>query len=78
MLKSLKVNHFALIEDLEINFESGLTALTGETGAGKTIILESLHLLFGKRSDQQMIRYGEQKAVVVGFFELKKRSTRLT
>ncbi|MFA5471059.1 MAG: DNA repair protein RecN [Acholeplasmataceae bacterium] len=72
MLKSLKVNHFALIEDLEINFESGLTALTGETGAGKTIILESLHLLFGKRSDQQMIRYGEQKAVVVGFFELRK------
>ncbi len=71
MLKSLKVSHFALIEDLEIEFESGLTALTGETGAGKTIILESLHLLFGKRSDQQMIRYGEQKAVVVGFFELR-------
>lgn len=70
MLKSLKVNHFALIDDLEIEFEEGLTALTGETGAGKTIILESLHLLFGKRSDQTMIRHGEQKAVVIGEFEL--------
>lgn len=70
MLKSLKVNHFALIDDLEIEFEEGLTALTGETGAGKTIILESLHLLFGKRSDQTMIRHGEQKAVVMGEFEL--------
>jgi DNA repair protein RecN (Recombination protein N) len=72
MLKSLKVSHFALIDDLEIEFNSGLTALTGETGAGKTIILESLHLLFGKRSDQQMIRYGESKAVVVGTFTLPK------
>ncbi len=72
MLKSLKVNDFALIEDLEIMFKPGLTALTGETGAGKTIILESLHLLFGKRSDQQMIRYGKSKAVVVGLFELRE------
>jgi len=72
MLKSLKVSHFALIDDLEIEFNEGLTALTGETGAGKTIILESLHLLFGKRSDQQMIRYGESKAVVVGTFVLPK------
>jgi DNA repair protein RecN (Recombination protein N) len=72
MLKSLKVSHFALIDDLEIEFNDGLTALTGETGAGKTIILESLHLLFGKRSDQQMIRYGESKAVVVGTFHLPK------
>lgn len=70
MIRSLKVSHFALIEDLEITFDDGLTALTGETGAGKTIILESLHLLFGKRSDQTMIRYGEQKAVVIGEFEL--------
>jgi DNA repair protein RecN (Recombination protein N) len=70
MIRSLKVSHFALIEDLEISFDDGLTALTGETGAGKTIILESLHLLFGKRSDQTMIRYGQKKAVVVGEFEL--------
>jgi len=64
MLKSLRVRNFALIDDLEMNFESGLTALTGETGAGKSIILESLQLLFGKRSDSTMIRHGEQKAIV--------------
>src|SRR5690554_3000645 len=75
MLISLKVSNFALIEDLDIHFESGLTALTGETGAGKTIILESLHLLFGKRSDQQMIRYGQDKAVVTGYFRLTKEQS---
>lgn len=70
MLKTLKVKNFALIDDLEMDFESGLTALSGETGAGKSIIMESLQLLFGKRSDSQMIRHGEQKAIVYGIFEL--------
>ncbi len=72
MIQLLKVQNFALIDDLEIKFEDGLTALTGETGAGKSIILESLQLLFGKRSDAQMIRYGEAKAIVRGFFKLPK------
>lgn len=72
MIQKLYVNNFALIDDLEIEFASGLTALTGETGAGKTIILESLHLLFGKRSDQQMIRYGASKAIVEGQFRLNE------
>ncbi|PKK96686.1 MAG: DNA repair protein RecN [Tenericutes bacterium HGW-Tenericutes-3] len=72
MLKTLKVKNFALIDDLEMDFESGLTALTGETGAGKSIIMESLHLLFGKRSDAQMIRHGEQKAAVSGVFVLNE------
>lgn len=73
MLKSLRVKNFALIDDLEMSFETGLTALTGETGAGKSIILESLQLLFGKRSDSQMIRHGEQKAIVYGVFELSNQ-----
>ncbi|MBU1093080.1 MAG: DNA repair protein RecN [Firmicutes bacterium] len=72
MLKTLKISNFALIDDLEMDFESGLTALTGETGAGKSIIMESLQLLFGKRSDSQMIRHGEQKAIVYGVFELNQ------
>jgi DNA repair protein RecN (Recombination protein N) len=72
MLKSLKVKDFALIDDLEMTFKEGLTALTGETGAGKTIILESLQLLFGKRSDAQMIRHGKNKAEVIGTFILTK------
>lgn len=77
MLKTLKVKNFALIDDLEMDFESGLTALTGETGAGKSIIMESLHLLFGKRSDSQMIRHLEQKASVYGIFELNNMQQQL-
>jgi len=77
MLKTLKVKNFALIDDLEMDFDSGLTALTGETGAGKSIIMESLQLLFGKRSDSQMIRHGEQKAVVCGVFELNEMQQEL-
>lgn len=70
MLKKLSIQNFALIDDLEIVFNQGMTALTGETGAGKSIILESLQLLFGKRSDATMIRYGMPKAHVLGVFEL--------
>ncbi len=72
MLKSLHVQNFALIDDLDMTFNRGLSALTGETGAGKSIILESLNLLFGKRSDAQMIRHGEKKAVVSGLFDVPK------
>lgn len=68
MIQTLKVKDFALIEDIEINFDKGLTVLTGETGAGKSIILESLHLLFAKRSDQEMIRHGKDRAIVSGSF----------
>ncbi len=70
MLNKLSVKNFALIDDLEIDFYHGLTALTGETGSGKSILLESLSLLFGKRSDAEYIRYGTDKAVVVGTFTL--------
>lgn len=70
MIQTLKIKNFALIDDLEIQFQLGLTALTGETGTGKSIIMESLQLLFGKRSDSQMIRHGEKKAVVTGFLSL--------
>ena len=72
MILKLKVSDFALIDDLEMNFLSGLSALTGETGAGKSIILESLHLLFGKRADSTMVRHQASKAVVSGTFELKE------
>ena len=73
MLKQLHVQNFALIDDLSMDFLPGLSALTGETGAGKSIILESLHLLFGKRSDATMIRHGMNKAHVMGVFELTKQ-----
>lgn len=72
MLLNLKVINFALIEDLEIEFKEGLTVLTGETGTGKSIILEALHLIFAKRSDQEMIRHGSSKALVSATFKLDK------
>ena len=71
MIKTLRVQHIALIDDIELSFHEGLTALTGETGAGKSIIMESLQLLFGKRSDQDLIRHGYDEAVVSGVFILK-------
>lgn len=70
MIKTLRVKHIALIDDIELTFHEGLTALTGETGAGKSIIMESLQLLFGKRSDQDLIRHGFDEAVVSGVFLL--------
>ncbi len=72
MLKHLDVKNFALIDDLEIDFNEGLTALTGVTGSGKSILLESLSLLFGKRSDSEYIRFGKSKATVKGVFLLSK------
>src|SRR5690554_3381481 len=77
MLQSLKVNNFALIEDIDINFKEGLTVLTGETGTGKSIILESLQLIFAKRSDQEMIRHGSDKAIVTATFKLSKEKQTL-
>jgi DNA repair protein RecN (Recombination protein N) len=77
MIMSLHIKNFALIDDLEMTFNEGLSAMTGETGAGKSIILESLQLLFGKRSDATMIRHGESKAFVHGIFKLSKSKQEL-
>ncbi len=69
MLTKLKVTNFAIIEDLEINFKTGLTVLTGETGAGKSLIIDCIGLLLGERAATEMIRQGEDKAVVDGVFD---------
>jgi DNA repair protein RecN (Recombination protein N) len=70
MLKTLHISRVAIIDDITLHFNQGLTALTGETGAGKSIIMESLQLLFGKRSDQTLIRDGYEEAIVSGTFVL--------
>lgn len=76
MLNYLEVKNFALIDDLNIEFKHGLTSLTGETGSGKSILLESLQLLFGKRSDAEYIRTGTTKATVLGRFSLTPNQAR--
>ncbi len=68
MLKELSIRNFAIIDDLTVNFSEGLTVLTGETGAGKSIIIDAVHLLAGGRASQEFIRHGASKAELTGLF----------
>lgn len=71
MLSHLHVQNFALIQDLKLELKSGLNIITGETGAGKSILLGALGLLGGKRADLSIIRKGTNKCIVEGEFSLK-------
>lgn len=68
MLRFLSIKNYALIEAVEVEFESGLNILTGETGAGKSIIIDALSLLLGERATAEVVRRGAEKAVVEGIF----------
>jgi len=68
MIKSLHIENIAVVKRLDIDFDSGFTALTGETGAGKSIIIDSLNLLLGSRADKELIRSGEDKALASAVF----------
>jgi DNA repair protein RecN (Recombination protein N) len=70
MLRELSVQNLALIEDVRVSLEPGFCAWTGETGAGKTLLLEALGLLLGERGDGSIIRAGAEELRVVGRFEL--------
>lgn len=70
MLYELSIKNFAIIDKITVNFEKGLTVLTGETGAGKSIIIDALHLLVGGRGSTEFIRHGERKAEIEGLFYL--------
>ncbi len=70
MLKSLKVKNYALINDLEINFDTGISVVTGETGAGKSIILGALGISLGQRVDTSVIQEKETKCIVESTFDL--------
>ena len=69
MLKELQVKNFAIIDDAKIKFSSGLNILTGETGAGKTLIIEAMNLLIGERAGSSLIRENEESLLVQGFFD---------
>ncbi len=71
MLQSLTIYNYALITELHIDFKPRMSVLTGETGAGKSIIMDALSLVQGQRADTRVIREGEQKAVVEAVFDLK-------
>lgn len=70
MLKFLSIENFALIESLRIDFHPGLTLITGETGSGKSILVDAVALLAGERASQEMVREGFDRARVEGIFEL--------
>ena len=73
MLKNLSVKNVALISSAEIEFDSGLNVLTGETGAGKSILVDSIGLLLGDRVDKTLIRSGETECKVTGCFEVERK-----
>ncbi|WP_414042961.1 DNA repair protein RecN [Macrococcus animalis] len=70
MLLSLSIKQFAIIEALEIELKDGLTVLSGETGAGKSIIIDAIGQLIGTRASQNLVRHGENKAIVEGIFDI--------
>ena len=72
MLKKLHVKNFAIIDDISLDLEPGFTVLTGQTGAGKSLIIDSIGLLIGDRADSGQIRYGETKATILGIFDSTK------
>ncbi len=70
MLSQLSVKNLAVVETLDLSFESGMSAVTGETGAGKSILLQALNLALGHRSDLTLLRHGKDKAEVSAVFEV--------
>ncbi len=68
MLRTLYIKHYALIEEISVEFGRGLNILTGETGAGKSILIDALSLLLGDRASTEIIRKGSEKAIVEGTF----------
>ena len=74
MLKTLHISNYALITTLTIDFEAGMSVLTGETGAGKSIIIGALSLIQGQRADTRMVKEGTEKSIVEAEFDVKNYS----
>ncbi len=73
MLSGLSVKNLAVVEELNLSFKSGMSVITGETGSGKSIILQALNLALGHRSDATLVRYGQDKAEVSAIFDVFKQ-----
>src|SRR5579863_6150141 len=73
VLLELRVENYAVIDSLAVEFAPGLNLLTGETGAGKSILIDALALLLGDKASSDVIRHGAEKAVVSGVFETEGR-----
>ena len=71
MLSSLSIKNYAIIESVEIQFDEQLNIITGETGAGKSILLGAMHLILGKRADTSVLRNNNEKCLVEACFKLQ-------
>src|SRR5215210_337111 len=69
MLRFLRIRHLAVIDSVEVEFDPGLNVLTGETGAGKSILVEAIGLLLGGRASAELVRTGEEAASIEAIFE---------
>ncbi|MBU2453434.1 MAG: AAA family ATPase, partial [Proteobacteria bacterium] len=74
MLSELAIKNFAIIDDLRISFSDGFSVLTGETGAGKSIIIEAVNLLLGSRASSDLVRSGCENAELEAFFDIEAQS----
>ena len=71
MLLEISIKNFAIIESISLNFEKGMTVLTGETGAGKSIIIDAMNMMLGARATTDVIRHGASKAEIEGLFSIE-------
>ena len=74
MLTNLKIQNVAIIENISVEFNKGFNVLTGETGAGKSILFDSLGFVLGNRADRTLIRSGEERAKVTAVFDIKNNA----
>lgn len=72
MIKSIRISNYAIIEELEINFSKGLTIITGETGAGKSILLGALSLIMGKRAETKVLYDETKKCIIEAYFDISR------
>lgn len=75
MLKTLYIRNYAIIEEITVTFDSGMTAITGETGAGKSILMGALSLILGERADSKSLFYPDQKCIIEGIFAIETHPT---
>lgn len=78
MLLEISIRNFAIIEEISLTFDNGMTVLTGETGAGKSIIIDAMNMMLGARASTEVIRHGQPKAEIEGLFSVEKSPQLLT